>query len=74
MVFSYSPGFFRHFSRGAKVNRQYKQRWQVLVDHQYNPLIHVKKNKDGLLVPTDQCPAGLLVDILEYFKARNEDE
>jgi hypothetical protein len=72
--FSYVPGVIRHYYHGAKVNRRYKERWQILVDHHYNPLIHVKKNKDGLLVPTEQCPAGLLNDILEYFKARNEDE
>ena len=72
--FSYVPGVIRHYYHGAKVNRRYKERWQILVDHGYNPLIHIKKNKDGLLIPTDQCPAGLLVDILEYFKARNEDE
>ena len=72
--FSYVPGVIRHYYHGSKVNRRYKERWQILVDHGYNPLIHIKKNKDGLLIPTDQCPAGLLVDILEYFKARNEDE
>lgn len=74
MRLSYVPGVIRHYYHGAKVNRRYKERWQILVDHHYNPLIHVKKNKDGLLIPTEQCPASLLTDILEYFKARNEDE
>jgi len=71
--FSYVPGMIRHYYHGAKVNRRYRERWQILVDHCYRPDDHVEKNKDGILVPTSQCPPKLLEDIMTYFNERNED-
>ena len=50
------------------------ERWQILVEHQYDPTIHVTKNEQGLLIPTNQCPKQLLDDIMRYFAERNEDE
>jgi hypothetical protein len=44
------------------------------VKHNYDPYVHVKKNKDGLLIPTNTCPKELLDDIYAYFLERNEDE
>jgi hypothetical protein len=70
----YVPGVIRHYYHGSKKNRKYLERWQILVKHAYNPLVHVKLNNDGLLVPSDSCPQGLLDDILGYFLERNEDE
>lgn len=72
--FSYVPGMIRHYYHGAKVNRRYRERWQILVDHHYRPEHHVEKNKDGILVPTSNCPLTLLEDIMTYFNERNEDE
>ena len=57
-----------------KKNRKYKERWQILVNHQYSPKQHVTHNADGLLIPTSQCPPQLLADIMTYFRERNEDE
>jgi len=71
--FSYVPGVIRHYYHGAKVNRRYKERWQILVEHHYRPALHLDK-KDGLLIPSTQCPPKLLKDILNYFHARNEDD
>lgn len=70
----YIPGVIRHYFHGAKKNRQYSERWKILVNHQYNPYIHVKYDEQGLLVPTENCPKELLVDIYVYFSERNEDE
>jgi hypothetical protein len=72
--FSYVPGVIRHYYHGSKANRRYRERWQILVDHKYDPFIHVTKNKNGLLIPTDKCPPKLLEDIMTYFIERNEDE
>jgi len=69
----YVPGVIRHYYHGTKENRKYTERWKILVKHQYDPFKHVKY-QDGLLVPTAECPPGLLSDILDYFKERNEDE
>lgn len=70
----YVPGVIRHFFHGSKKNRQYSERWKILVDREFQPLLHIMKRADGLLVPTKECPQGLLDDILKYFSERNEDE
>lgn len=70
----YVPGVIRHFYHGSKKDRKYTERWQILIQHQYTPSDHIKKNKDGLIVPTDSCPKELLSDILQYFAERNEDD
>lgn len=75
--FGYVPGVIRHHYHGSKKNRKYTERWQILVDHNYDPSIHVKYDDSqfGLLIPNgDECPKKLLDDILNYFKERNEDE
>jgi hypothetical protein len=72
--FSYVPGVIRHYYHGAKVNRKYKERWMILLEHGFDPTLHLDKNKDGLLIPSSACPPKLLVDILQYFKERNEDD
>jgi hypothetical protein len=70
----YVPGVIRHFYHGSKKNRQYSNRWKILVKYQYDPMKHVFKNEFGLLTPTPECPPGLLEEILQYFAERNEDE
>jgi len=70
----YVPGIIRHHFHGSKKNRKYHERWQILVDNAYDPFMHIMKNKDGLLVPTELCPQKMLDEILAYFAERNEDE
>jgi hypothetical protein len=70
----YVPGVIRHHWHGSKVNRKYMERWEILIKHDYSPAIHLTKDAVGLLIPTSQCPSGLLADIVQYGKDRNEDE
>ena len=70
----YVPGVIRHHFHGSKKNRKYHERWQILVNHNFDPIEHIKKSENGLLVPTEECPKQLLDDIMMYFKERNEDE
>lgn len=70
----YVPGVIRHYFHGSKKNRRYSERWQILVKYKYNPELHLTKNSDGILIPTNDCPQGLLDDIMDYFRERNEDE
>jgi hypothetical protein len=70
----YVPGIIRHYFHGSKKNRKYGERWQILVQHAYEPSKHITKNSDGLLIPTDECPKQMLNEIYEYFSERNEDE
>lgn len=70
----YLPTVIRHHFHGTKQNRQYESRWKILVKYNYDPLIHVKKNKDGILIPTDECPKEMLNEIIKYFNQRLEDD
>lgn len=70
----YVPGVIRHHFHGSKKNRNYSDRWKILMNHEYSPSEHITYDKDGILIPTDKCPKGMLDEILGYFKERNEDE
>jgi hypothetical protein len=70
----YVPGVIKHYFHGSKVNRKYTERWLILVKHLYSPKIHFTKDKDGIIIPTKDCPLEMLDEIYDYFKARNEDE
>jgi hypothetical protein len=72
--FGYVPGLIRHYFHGSKKNRKYSERWQILVDHNFDPLSHLVYDKIGILVPSKECSKELLNDILTYFSERNEDE
>lgn len=70
----YIPGVILHHFHGAKKNRAYGNRWKILVDHKFEPDKHLTYDKDGLLIPSCECPQEMLKDIEEYFYNRNEDE
>ena len=70
----YSPGVIRHYFHGSKKNRKYDERWKILVNHAFSPVLHITRNRDGLIIPTENCPKELLTDIYNYFAVRNEDE
>ncbi len=70
----YVPGIIRHYYHGSKKNRQYTERWQIMIEHQYSPNLHLKYDSDGILVPRLFCPPKLKDDIMTYFKERKEDE
>jgi hypothetical protein len=70
----YVPGIIRHYYHGSKKNRNYENRWKILVTHNYSPSQHITKDENGILIPTKSCPSELLSDINNYFKSRNEDE
>jgi len=70
----YVPGVIKHYFHGSKKNRKYTERWLILVNHNYSPSLHLKKNNDGILIPSETCPTEMLDKIYNYFKERNEDE
>jgi len=70
----YIPGVIRHYYHGSKKNRNYANRWKILIQYEYIPSEYITKDENGILIPTKTCPHGLLNDILEYFKSRNDDE
>lgn len=70
----YVPGVIRHYFHGDKRNRQYMTRSQILTQHRYNPSVHVTKDSDGILIPSDSCPEVLTEAIRNYFRDRREDD
>lgn len=70
----YIPGLIRHHYHGSKQNRKYSERWQILLKHNYNPLIHIKYDENGIIVPTENMSKEFIDDIYNYFAERNEDE
>ena len=70
----YVPGVIHHFFHGSKQKRKYRERWDILVQHQYEPSTHIKKDAAGLNVMTTDFPLQMAVDILQYFLDRKEDE
>ena len=73
LTIGYVVGVIKHEFHGKKSDRKYNERWLILVKNKYNPYQHITYNKDGLLIPTKDCPQKLLDEIYEYFTGRNED-
>jgi len=70
----YTPGIIRHYYHGTKVNRNYTNRWELLIKHSFSPNQHLTYDKKGLLIPTNNFPEDLKKDIINYFKERKEDD
>ena len=68
----YVPGTILHSFHGAKANRRYVQRWDILVRHKYDPTTDVYRNSQGVLELEEHNPA-LRDAIRLYFRQRNED-
>lgn len=76
----YVPGVIRHYYHGSKKNRQYGERWKILVNYSYVP--SMIRYDNGIIVPNQSThsfpatpfPQGLADEILDYFLERNEDE
>ena len=45
----YVPGTIEHRFHGAKVNRQYWDRWQMFLRHGFDPITDLKRNTWGVL-------------------------
>jgi len=72
--FGYVPGVIIHNFHGSKINRQYCERWKILVKYDFSPTTYLQYDQDGILIPSDKFPEGLKQDIMKYFAIRNEDE
>lgn len=71
----YVPCVVRHMFHGAKSNRQYGSRWQILVKWQFDPFTDLKKDSSGILtlVSEDDRQLGFRDDTYKYYRTRKED-
>ena len=65
-------GTLAHYWHGPRRDRGYFTRGQLLVDHQFDPTVDLRKDAAGLFELTDGKPA-LREAIRAYFRSRNED-
>lgn len=68
----YIKGTIIHGWHGRFKNRKYHDRWQILVENNYDPRKDIKKNSHGVLV-FGKNNIGLRDGIRGYFRQRNED-
>ncbi len=69
-------GMLLHYWHGKKKDRRYKDRWQILVEHQFRPDFDLKPDFQGvhqLVDHGDDRSRRLRDDVRAYFAARNED-
>ncbi len=68
----YVPTTLLHTFHGAKKNRKYVERWQILFQNQYDPLRDIKHDWQGLIALSGNKPK-LRDELNAYFLVRNED-
>lgn len=69
-------GLIFHHWHGRKANRQYKDRWKILVESQFDPAIDIKRDWQGVYQLNDDGSdrmVRLRDDLRGYFRSRNED-
>uniref|UniRef100_A0A6C0IJA0 Glycosyltransferase 2-like domain-containing protein n=1 Tax=viral metagenome TaxID=1070528 RepID=A0A6C0IJA0_9ZZZZ len=70
----YTPGVIRHHYHGTKQNRQYTERWKIIMNHAFSPITHLTYDEKGILIPTKDFSEEFKADIMKYFKERKEDD
>lgn len=68
----FTPGMIRHKFHGPKKRRFYRERWQLLVDHGFNPTQHLSYDRNGVL-QLDSSMRALEEAIRRYNRSRFED-
>jgi len=72
----YVPGAALHYWHGAKKNRGYIDRWQILANSQFDPAKDLRRDWQGLYqLHDDGSPrmVRLRDDLRGYFRSRDED-
>lgn len=70
----YVNGTIAHHFHGRKEDRQYYNRWKILVRNGFDPNRHITRDRQGLLyIIKTQETKNLIRDIANYFAIRNED-
>lgn len=73
----YVPGLLLHHWHGDRKNRNYKDRWDILINNRYDPGNDLKRNWQGLYeFVTHPGPGGnrLRNQVRDYMRSRNDDE
>lgn len=68
----YLQGTIEHSFHGAKSNRRYIDRWQIILQHGFDPDLDILRNTHGVFELRCTKPA-MRHDLDLYFRQRNED-
>jgi hypothetical protein len=68
----YVPGSIFHHWHGRKKDRKYANRGEILINNNYDPLLDLKRDSQGLWQLTDRS-LRLRDQIRDYMRSRNED-
>ena len=68
----YVRGSIAHFFHGDKKNRKYWDRWDILIENNFDPMSDISFDEQGLLRLNPE-KIGLRDAIRAYFRSRNED-
>jgi hypothetical protein len=71
----YIQGAISHYWHGKKANRQYVNRWDILVDNKFDVDNDIQRDTQGLwqLVVNSERQIALRDGMRAYFRQRNED-
>ena len=70
----YVPGVIRHYYHGSKQNRNYTERWKILMKYEFSPIKHITYSSEGIMIPTKEFNNEFKEAIMDYFRERKEDE
>lgn len=68
-------GTLLHHWHGKKRDRRYTDRWQILVEHKFDPRTDLKRDWQGLWQLRVESPRQICLrdSVRAYFRSRNED-
>ena len=66
------PGRIEHSFHGAKQNRKYVERWNILTEHGFDPNTDLHMNRYGIIEVSPNKPE-MRRAFEAYFKQRDED-
>lgn len=68
----YVPGLLTHAFHGKKRDRRYQERWQILIDNEFDPDVDIVRDTNGLWKLAGNKPK-LRDGLRGYLASRNED-
>lgn len=71
--FGYVKGLVTHRWHGPKSQRGYTSRWKLLVECGFDPILHLKRDRQLMWTLDDDAPVSLRDGLRAYARSRNED-
>lgn len=66
-------GLITHRWHGRKADRGYKTRWKLLVETKFDPILHLKRDRQLMWTLDSGAPVKLRDGLRAYARSRNED-